>query len=61
MKAILYQEKSQGTGGSTSTQVTLEVHSISELQDRGIPPTDDSPKYQYTADQGGQYSEYLPH
>ncbi|KAK3086415.1 hypothetical protein FSP39_018170 [Pinctada imbricata] len=47
---------SQGTGGSVTSQVTLEVHSISELQDKGIAPTDDSLKYKYTADVDGKYS-----
>ena len=38
-------------------QAMLEVHSISELQRRGIPPTDDSFKFDYSAEADGNYSE----
>ena len=48
---------SQGTGGSIDDKIMLDVHAISDLQNRGIPPTDDSPKYKYSADDNGVYSK----
>ena len=48
---------SQGTGGSIDDKIMLDVHAISDLQKRGIPPTDDSPKYKYSADDNGVYSK----
>ena len=47
----------QGTGGSIDDKIMLDVHAISDLQNRGIPPTDDSPKYKYSADDNGVYSK----
>ena len=49
---------SQAGGSTVDDQIALEVHSINELQSRGVAPTDDSPKYNYTADVEGNYSEY---
>lgn len=40
-------------------QINLDVHAISDLRNRGFPPTDDLPKYNYTADSQGHYSEYF--
>nr|CAD7200403.1 unnamed protein product [Timema douglasi] len=40
---------SLGKGASVDDQINLDVHAITELQDRGIPPTDDSFKYKYRA------------
>lgn len=37
----------------------LNVHALGELQRRGVPPTDDSPKYSYSLQPGGSYSESL--
>lgn len=37
--------------------VSLDVHAINELKDKGFTATDDSPKYRYTADSSGNYSE----
>ena len=48
---------SQGTGGSIDDKIMLDVHAISELQKRGTPPTDDLPKYEYSADDNGVYSK----
>ena len=47
---------SQGTGGSIDDKIMLDVHAISDLQKQGIPPTDDSPKYKYSADDNGVYN-----
>ncbi|KAG5196951.1 hypothetical protein R6Z07F_016701 [Ovis aries] len=33
----------------------LNVHALGELQRRGVPPTDDSPKYSYSLRPGGGY------
>ncbi|KAF4013436.1 hypothetical protein G4228_004778 [Cervus hanglu yarkandensis] len=33
----------------------LDVHALGELQRRGVPPTDDSPKYSYSLRPGGGY------
>ena len=52
------QLMSQAGGSTVDDQIALEVHSINELQSRGVAPTDDSPKYNYTADVEGNYSEY---
>ncbi|KAJ8302926.1 hypothetical protein KUTeg_019322 [Tegillarca granosa] len=50
------QLKSQGKAGIVDDQINLEVHAINELQNKGIPPTDDVPKYNYTADEQGNYT-----
>lgn len=36
----------------------MGVHSITELQNSGIKPTDDSPKYNYKAESSKHYAEY---
>ena len=41
-----------------SDEINLDVHAINELQKKGVPPTDDSLKYRYTADDTGNYCEY---
>lgn len=33
----------------------LDLHSLAELQSRGVPHTDDSPKYCYSLGPNGQY------
>lgn len=38
---------SQGKGVGVDAGIGLDVHSINELQSRGIPPTNDLPKYDY--------------
>ncbi|XP_066263054.1 alanine--tRNA ligase, cytoplasmic [Euwallacea similis] len=40
---------SQGKGAGVADTINLDVHAITELQNLGIPPTDDSPKYDYEA------------
>lgn len=37
----------------------LDVHALGELQRRGVPPTDDSPKYNYSLRPSGGYGESL--
>ncbi|KAK6185433.1 hypothetical protein SNE40_007670 [Patella caerulea] len=46
---------SQGTGGTIDDKINLDVHAINDLQNKKIPPTDDSAKYNYTADLQGNY------
>ncbi|XP_075454915.1 alanine--tRNA ligase, mitochondrial isoform X2 [Ascaphus truei] len=43
----------QSEDGHTGLQ--LDVHSLAELQHRGIPSTDDTPKYAYTLGADGRY------
>lgn len=43
------QLASQGKGAGVEDTINLDVHSITELQNKGVPPTDDSPKYDYEA------------
>ena len=45
----------QGISGGAEDRIALDVHSITELQDKKISPTDDKPKYTYTADAEGIY------
>lgn len=40
---------SQGKGSNRDDAINLDVHAISELQNKGIPVTDDSIKYKYTS------------
>jgi alanyl-tRNA synthetase len=48
-------EVSKKRSGGTTTSVTLDVHMISELQNRGCPPTNDAPKYNYAKNEAGVY------
>ncbi|XP_018431084.1 PREDICTED: alanine--tRNA ligase, mitochondrial-like, partial [Nanorana parkeri] len=43
----------QAEGAVTGLQ--LDIHSLAELQRRGVPTTDDSPKYHYTLGDDGKY------
>ena len=49
------QLQSQAGVGTVDDLVGLDVHAISELQKRGLPVTDDLPKYNYSVDDNGQY------
>ena len=53
------QEIARGTGGGVDDSINLDVHAISELKSKGFPPTNDLPKYNYTADASGKYSKLL--
>lgn len=48
---------SQGKAGGQTDVINLDVHAISELQGKGVPPTNDSFKYKYvsTADKETEY------
>lgn len=41
---------SQGKGAGIEDTINLDVHAITELQNKGVPPTNDNLKYQYTAE-----------
>ncbi|KAF0306798.1 Alanine--tRNA ligase, cytoplasmic [Amphibalanus amphitrite] len=49
---------SQGGGKGVDDQINLDVHAIADLQGRGVPPTDDSPKYDYSATSADPDSVY---
>lgn len=38
---------SQGKGSGVDDTIAFDVHAITELQTKGVPPTDDSFKYNY--------------
>ena len=38
--------------------ISLDVHAIAELKEKGVPPTNDAFKYNYVADENGCYSEF---
>ncbi|EDX04231.1 GD22412 [Drosophila simulans] len=40
---------SQGKGASKIEEINLDVHAISQLQEQGVPPTNDTFKYKYEA------------
>ena len=43
------QLASQGISGTAEDRIALDVHSITELQDKGVKATDDTPKHNYKA------------
>ncbi|CAF4622381.1 unnamed protein product [Rotaria sp. Silwood2] len=48
----------QTSGEQAQVQCTLDVHAIDELkQSKGLKPTDDLPKYDYTCDEHGKYGD----
>ena len=51
----MLQLLSQAGAGTVDDHVGLDVHAISELQKRGLPMTDDSPKYNYSVNNSGSY------
>ncbi|KAF5399050.1 Alanyl tRNA synthetase cytoplasmic [Paragonimus heterotremus] len=52
----LAQTRSQTGPGAEGIVVDLDVHAIAELRQKGVPATDDSAKYNYSADKEGNYS-----
>ncbi|XP_075045500.1 alanine--tRNA ligase, cytoplasmic [Mixophyes fleayi] len=49
------QLKSQGKGAGDEDLLMLDIYAIEELRSRGLEPTDDSPKYNYTSNSDGVY------
>lgn len=60
MFCILLQATARGVGSGVDDSISLDVHAINELKDKGFVATDDAPKYQYTADSSGNYSKKCP-
>lgn len=53
------QHRSQQAEPVQEQGLQLSVHALGELQRRGVPPTDDSPKYNYSLRPSGGYGESL--
>ncbi|XP_043590189.1 alanine--tRNA ligase, cytoplasmic isoform X1 [Bombus pyrosoma] len=49
---------SQSKSGGVDDQINLDVHAITELQNKGIKPTNDLPKYNYNVVNNKLYEEY---
>lgn len=49
---------SQGKGSSKTDSINLDVHALSELQEKGILPTNDSFKYNYRPQSNSPSSDY---
>lgn len=54
----LLQLISQAKGEGVADEIKLDVHAISELQGKGVPPTNDLPKYSYHAVSDSPDSKY---
>ncbi|CAK8679873.1 unnamed protein product [Clavelina lepadiformis] len=48
--------RSQAIGDGEDERITLDVHAITDLQQRKFAPTDDTPKYKYTSSVDGDYT-----
>lgn len=49
---------SQSKSGGVDDQINLDVHAITDLQNKGIKPTNDLPKYNYNVTNNNLYEEY---
>lgn len=49
------QHRAQQAEPAAEQGLQLDVHALGELQRRGVPPTDDSPKYDYSLRPNGDY------
>ena len=49
--------RSQGTAAVAEDEAIIDVHAIAALNAKAVAPTDDSPKYRYSADAQGNYSK----
>jgi len=52
------QLASQGKGGGAEDTLSLDVHSLNDLKSRGFATTDDSPKYEYEAENEEMTAKY---
>jgi alanyl-tRNA synthetase len=50
-----FQELARGNGEGVNESVNLDIHAISELKSKGLPPTIDLPKYDYSYNDSGKY------
>lgn len=55
---IFFQLLSQCKAGGVDDQINLDVHAITKLQELGVKPTNDSPKYDYSVKSLEMYKEY---
>ena len=53
-----FQLISQGGSTGVDDQINLDVHAISDLNNKDFPPTDDLPKYNYSANGDGFYGKW---
>ncbi|XP_023683025.1 alanine--tRNA ligase, cytoplasmic [Paramormyrops kingsleyae] len=49
------QLRSQGKGSGDEDHIMLDIYAIEELRNKALQATDDSPKYNYTSDDNGNY------
>ncbi|KAL4613682.1 alanine-tRNA ligase, cytoplasmic-like [Arapaima gigas] len=49
------QLKSQGKGSGDEDHIMLDIYAIEELRNKGLPATDDTPKYRYCTSDDGSY------
>lgn len=49
---------SQGKAAGVQDTLSLDIHAITELQNKKIPPTDDSFKYKYKARSDAKDADY---
>ena len=52
---LISKELARGASGGLEDSINLDVHAISELKTKGVPPTNDLLKYDYVADDRGNY------
>lgn len=55
----ILQRRAQQAEAVEEQRLRLDIHALGELQRRGVPPTDDSPKYNYSLLPSGGYGESL--
>lgn len=55
----MFQLASQGKANEVDDQINLDVHAITELQNKGVPPTNDSAKYKYSTKSDSADAEYV--
>lgn len=54
---LLLQEIARNKGSGEEDTVGLDIHAIDELQKKGFPTTNEKSKYDYEADEAGNYGE----
>ena len=59
MHVPILQHRAQQAEPVEEQGLRLDIHALGELQRRGVPPTDDSPKYNYCLLPSGSYGESL--
>lgn len=59
MPTLVLQHRARQAEPVPEEGLCLDVHALEELHRRGVPPTDDSPKYNYSLQPNGDYGESL--